>query len=160
RSMRPTLPGDQAIVLGVFGEGDGMQIVHAGSTIGYAAEIAWRPQHFGVVVLSNAAPPVTDLGSHVLDPSLPLAPPMHVAAALGPDADRVVGRYVTSEGLALVVAREGDVLTFEAPGNAPKVEMEPVSAGVYAIPRLGVQLVFGGAPPAPAESLRFEFAGK
>jgi hypothetical protein len=62
--------------------------------------------------------------------------------------------------MTFVVARDGDVLTFEAPGNAPKVEIEPVSTGVYAIPRLGVQLVFGGAPPAPAESLRFEFGGK
>jgi CubicO group peptidase (beta-lactamase class C family) len=159
RSMRPALEGDQAIALQIFGEGESAQIAHAGSTPGYAASIAWTPGRFVVVTLSNAAPPVLDMSAHILDPRVPLNEPLRPAAAAGVDADRLLGRYVSDDGMVFEVARDGDVLTFEAIGGAPKVEIEPESETVYLVPRLGVRLTFGGEPPAQADSISFDFGG-
>jgi len=64
--------GQQAIGLQIFGEGAHIQIGHGGSDSGYASSVAWTPGRFGVVVLSNCAPPVLDIAAHLLDPSLPL----------------------------------------------------------------------------------------
>ncbi len=55
----------------------GEVVWHSGGTGGFAAFIGLDPQaRRGVVVLSNAANEVSDLGMHLLDSSVPLRPPV------------------------------------------------------------------------------------
>lgn len=77
---------------------------------GFASGIAYdRQARTAVVVLSNARPPVVDLGLHVLRPSLPLIPPPPV---LAPDAslDPLVGRYRLLADLPAQRIHAGDIV--------------------------------------------------
>lgn len=151
--------GQQAIGPSIFGAGARVQIGHAGSDPGYASSIAWTPGRFGVVVLSNGAPPVLDITAHLLEPSLPLAAPMHAFAADPASFNRYVGRYRAQDGMIFVVTQEPSGLTFEAVGGAPKIDITPESQDVFTVPRIRARITFEGAAPAPASAIRVEYGG-
>jgi hypothetical protein len=72
---------------------------------------------------------------------------------------RYVGRYDASAGMVFVVSLDGEALTFENPGFAPKVEMVPESEGVFTVPRVGARITFEGDAPAPPRSIQIDLAG-
>jgi len=161
RTRRPigAYRGDQALGPQIYGDPTHVQIGHAGSTSGHSSAILWDPTQFGVVVLSNTSPPVMDIAFHLLDPRLPLSAPMRGVSVDAKSLLRYVGRYDGGAGMVFVVALEGEKLTFENPGFAPKIEMVPESEGVFNVPRVGARIVFEGAAPAPPQSLHIDLAG-
>ena len=105
---------------------------HNGGTGGYQSFIGFLPKSkVGVVVLSNASTSagVDDIGMHLLDPRIPLAPPpaRHTVAEVDPATfDGYAGRYQLAPQFVLTVTREGDRLYAQATGQ-PKAEIRPES---------------------------------
>jgi hypothetical protein len=73
-----------------------------------------------VVVLSNTAQSVDDIGLHLLDATFPLQPlpKAHVAITLDEDAlEKFVGVYDLAPTFAITIARAGAQLTAQATGQ-------------------------------------------
>ena len=163
RTHRPVraYAAEQALGPQIFGDPGQPMIGHAGSTTGQASAVLWRPHGPGVVVLSNAAPPVMDIAFHVLDPTVPLAAPMR-STRLDPT---LIGRYVgkfnleVGGGKICLVAAQGEGLTVEFVGDAPKMDLTPESEDIFTIPRMGARFTFEGQKGSPAQTLRIEIAG-
>lgn len=160
RRPMPAFHGEQAIGLQLWGGG---QIVgHDGSKPGFASSMLWTPGRLGVVVLSNAAPPVGDISRHILEPSQPLAAPMNAGVSV--DAAllaRFLGRYrEPASGTIFEITRSGDALAFEAVGQAPKVVLVAEGGDAFNMPRLGLKVRFQGPAGAPAEAVEVGFAGR
>lgn len=100
---------------------------HNGGTGGYRSFLGVDPATgANVVVLSNSAVSVDDIGFHLLDPTMPVRHPRPAAAARNPrqevpvDAavlERYVGRYELAPELVIEVTREGDALFAQATGQ-------------------------------------------
>lgn len=101
---------------------------HNGGTGGYRTFIGFDAAHHnGVVVLSNSATSVDDIGLHLVDPSIPLAPaPKKVTRTeitLAPAVlDKYLGDYELAPNFHIVVTREGSALYGEPTGQA-KVQL-------------------------------------
>ena len=162
RTKRPigAYPGDQALGPQIYGDADHVQIGHAGSTSGHSSALLWDRARFGVVVLSNASPPVMDIAFHMLDPRIPLATPVRTITLDSASLARFVGRYVADEGLVILVTQDASGLIIEVPGNSPKMQIVPETDSIFSIPRLGMRFEFEGAAPAPAQSVHIDYVGK
>lgn len=126
---RPTTSAtlDIALAWHILKTSRGGEIVwHNGGTGGYRSYVGFDPQsRAGVVVLSNMSTPagVDDIGSHVLDPSLPLARPPRKAITIDPALfDRYVGKYELKPGFVLTITREGSRFFLQAT-DQPRFEM-------------------------------------
>ena len=85
-------------------------------------------------VLSNAARPVTDMGLHLLEPSIPLAnlAPMR-AAAISVDAkslEQFVGTFTLSPNFSVTIRTRDDTLFAQATGQG-EFELFAKSATVF-----------------------------
>lgn len=105
---------------------------HNGATGGYHSFVGFcSARKTGVVVLSNTALDIDDIGLHLLDPRRALTPPppppkVRTAVSIKPEvADRYLGRYQLGSNLILVFSREGDRYFLAPPGE--KDEMFPES---------------------------------
>jgi serine-type D-Ala-D-Ala carboxypeptidase/endopeptidase len=115
---------------------------HNGGTGGFRSFVGCDPKaRIGVVVLSNAATPsgVDDIGSHLLNPKVPLGnpepPTQRMEIPIDPQfLDRYTGRYRVTPNLILEITRDGDRLFAQAfvqlphnrsgdPTAAPKFEL-------------------------------------
>ena len=94
-----------------------------GQTGGYRAFIGFVPKkRIGVVVLSNSANTIDDIGVHLLDKDTPLRP-LHREVEIKPaQLDNYIGRYVVDENFALNVTRDGDKL-YVQPTGQPRAEL-------------------------------------
>lgn len=104
-------------------ERDGQEMIFkGGGTGGYRSCIMFDPaKRLGVVVLSNTSDPdVCDIGWRVLDPHYPLTALHKQVALSGGVLDAEAGRYQNAAGAVVVVARNGDHLTYALPGSAPQ----------------------------------------
>ncbi len=98
---------------------------HNGGTGGYRSFVGFCPaRKTGVVVLSNTANSVDDIGLHLLDARFPLekltppAPP-RAAITLAPEiADRYVGRYALTPTFVITFSREGERYFVQATGQS------------------------------------------
>jgi serine-type D-Ala-D-Ala carboxypeptidase/endopeptidase len=105
--------------------GDRVYVWHNGQTGGYHSFAAFDPaSKTAVVVLSNSASNIDDIGWHVLDPGLPLvasrsAAPVQVAEAV---LERYTGVYELSPAFRIQVTREGDRLFAQAT-NQPRFRL-------------------------------------
>ena len=85
---------------------------HNGGTGGFRSFVGFCPaKKTGVVVLSNSAFGVDDIGFHLLDDRFELKPPLkeRTAVPLWPEiADRYLGKYEVIPQFALTFSREGD----------------------------------------------------
>jgi CubicO group peptidase (beta-lactamase class C family) len=102
--------------------GSGAEILmHNGGTGGYHSFIGYDPaMRVGVVVLSNSAGDVDDIGRHLLDRRSPLKKVVKRSEARV-DSTRLkglVGRYALAPTFVLTVTREGDALFVQATGQA------------------------------------------
>lgn len=124
-------PGiDTALGWIVEQSGDDEMVWHNGGTGGYRSFVGFLPRaKTGVVVLSNTFTSigVDDIGRHLLDPELALAPPPkeRTAVRIAPDLfDGYVGRYRLGGNFILTVTREGDRLFAQATAQQ-KAEIFP-----------------------------------
>jgi CubicO group peptidase (beta-lactamase class C family) len=127
---------------------NGSELVwHNGGTGGYRSFIGYDPSaRLGVVVLSNTETPtgVDDIGFHLLDARIPLAPPpkQHTEVRVDPKLfDGYVGRYQVLPNLILTITREGDRLFSQATGQS-KVELFAEGEKEYFLRVVDAQLTF------------------
>lgn len=110
-------------------------LMHAGGTGGFSSFLAFdRAAKSGVVLLSDTA--LTDvgglsqLGLHLLDPSLPAGTPRNTATAEIELIEALVGRYRLQTGAGVELRRRGTTLTIQADGE-PEFKLEYDSAGEF-----------------------------
>ena len=120
---------------------------HNGGTGGYRTFIGFDPaRHAGVVVLSNSATSVDDIGLHFVDPRVPLAPApvkvAHTEITLAPQLlDRYVGDYELAPNFHIVVTREGNAL-FGQPTGQGKVQLFAEKEDAFFLKVVDAQIVF------------------
>ena len=120
---------------------------HNGGTGGYRTFIGFDPaRHAGVVVLSNSATSVDDIGLHLIDPRVPLAPaPVkvpHTEITLAPEVlDRYVGEYELAPNFHIVVTREGAAL-FGQPTGQDKVQLFAEQEDLFFLKVVDAQIAF------------------
>jgi serine-type D-Ala-D-Ala carboxypeptidase/endopeptidase len=122
-------------------------IWHNGGTGGYRTFIGFdAARHAGVVVLSNSATSVDDIGLHFVDPRVPLAPApvkvAHTEITLAPAVlDRYVGDYELAPNFHIVVTREGAAL-FGQPTGQDKVQLFAEKEDTFFLKVVEAQVVF------------------
>ena len=120
---------------------------HNGGTGGYRTFIGFDPaRHAGVVVLSNSATSVDDIGLHFVDPRVPLAPApvkvAHTEITLAPELlDRYVGDYELAPNFHIVVTREGNAL-FGQPTGQGKVQLFAEKEDAFFLKVVDAQILF------------------
>ena len=120
---------------------------HNGGTGGYRSFIGFDSvRHAGVVVLSNSATSVDDIGLHFIDPRVPLAPApvkvAHTEITLAPQLlDRYVGDYELAPNFHIVVTREGTEL-FGQPTGQDKVQLFAEKEDAFFLKVVEAQIVF------------------
>jgi D-alanyl-D-alanine-carboxypeptidase/D-alanyl-D-alanine-endopeptidase len=94
-----------------------------GQTAGYRAFIGFVPKtRAGVVVLSNSANTIDDIGVHILDKVTPLRTLHREAEIKVSQFDNYIGRYEVNENFALNVTRDGNKLYIQGTGQ-PRAEL-------------------------------------
>jgi len=120
---------------------------HNGGTGGYRTFIGFDPaRHAGVVVLSNSATSVDDIGLHLVDPRAPLAPApvkvAHTEITVAPAVlDRYVGEYELAPTFHIVVTREVNGL-FGQPTGQDKVQLFAEKDDTFFLKVVDAQIVF------------------
>jgi CubicO group peptidase (beta-lactamase class C family) len=120
---------------------------HNGGTGGYRTFIGFdSARHAGIVVLSNSNTSVDDIGLHLIDPRLPLAPApvkvAHTEITLAPEVlERYVGDYELAPTFHIVITREGNAL-FGQPTGQDKVQLYPEKEAAFFLKVVEAQVVF------------------
>ena len=149
-TRRPAGSGhEQALGWTVIGKGADEVIFRDGGTYGYASSIAWDPKkRIGVVVLSNQQGSVDDIARHLLRPNIPLATPAttkHTEISIDSKIlDNYAGRYEAEGEGVFTVAREGNSLTIESPGDwgLPKLRIRPENIRDFFAAELPLRVTF------------------
>jgi len=149
QSVRETGQPDLTIGLNwhILKKFDSEMIWHNGGTGGYHSFIGLdKKNRRGVVVLSNSANDIDDIGRHLLVSQYPLAklepPKEHKAIQLDPKIfDAYAGEYQIAPGLSVVFTREGDKL-FMQPTGQSKIEIIPESETEFFLAVADVQVTF------------------
>jgi len=149
QAQRETGQADLSIGLNwhILKKFDSEMIWHNGGTAGYHSFIGLdKKNRRGVVVLSNSANDIDDIGRHLLVSQYPLAriepPKEHKAIQLDPKIfDAYAGEYQLGPGFSLVVTREGDKL-FMQPTGQSKVEILPESETDFFLAVADIQVTF------------------
>lgn len=149
-TRRPMPGGEQGLGWILLGTGDDALVAHEGGSWGFASFVAWdRRSHTGVVVLANQVNGVADLGRHLLRPEVPLGHPTfakRVEVALDAAAlDAVAGRYEAEGEGVFTVAREGTVLTLQAPPDwgLPALRLRPEGPRAFFCAELPLRVTVG-----------------
>jgi CubicO group peptidase (beta-lactamase class C family) len=125
--------------------GDSEIVWHNGGTGGYHSFLGLDEKgDRAVVVLSNSAHDIDDIGMHLLDPKRPLAEiaPARRVVAVDPSIyDEYVGDYVLVPTFVMAVTREGDRIFVQATGQ-PKIEIFPESATKFFAKVVDAQISF------------------
>jgi CubicO group peptidase (beta-lactamase class C family) len=127
---------------------------HNGGTGGFRSFAAFDPNRgLGIVILSNTAASVDDIGMHLLNPAapvgLPLRTPRTVVTLTGEQLDRLVGEYPLSPEFVLRVTREGEVLFLQATGQ-PRLRLTSLGENHCVSALANAELVFDTSEPGPA----------
>jgi CubicO group peptidase (beta-lactamase class C family) len=126
QSQRETGQPDLTIGLNwhILKKFDSEIVWHNGATGGYHSFIGFdKKNRKGVVVLSNSANDIDDIGRHLLVSQFPLAklepPKEHKAIQLDPKIfDAYAGEYQLAPGFSLVFTREGDKFFIQPTGQS------------------------------------------
>jgi D-alanyl-D-alanine-carboxypeptidase/D-alanyl-D-alanine-endopeptidase len=149
QSQRETGQADLTIALNwhILKKFDSEIIWHNGGTGGYHSFIGFdKKNRKGVVVLSNSANDIDDIGRHLLVSQYPLAklepPKEHKAIQIDPKIfDAYVGEYQLAPGFGLVFSREGDKF-FVQPTGQNKAEILPESETDFFLVVADAQVTF------------------
>ncbi len=131
---------------------------HNGGTGGYRSWVGFDlKKRIGVVVLSNSANGVDDIGQHLIDSSLPLAPYQapKQRTAIGVDPrvlDGYVGRYQLTPQFMITVTHEQGSLFVQATGQ-PKFEIFAESPTEFFLKVVDAQITFVTAPDGHAAEM-------
>lgn len=126
---------------------DTVMVWHNGGTGGYHSFIGFDPKaRKGVVVLSNAANDIDDIGRHLLVGQYPLAkleaPKEHKEIKLDPKVfDAYVGDYQLAPNFVITITREADQLFIQATGQG-KLELFAESEADFFLKAVDAQLTF------------------
>ena len=147
RSQRPAMSPNMTIGLNwhVLHIGNSEIVWHNGETAGYHSFIGFDPaRRVGVVILSNSATSVDDLGFHLVDERSPLHPPSAPPVEIAQDAtllDGYVGGYSLAPGVVMSVTRNGSKLYVQLTGQQ-RFRLYPTSDSTYRITIVDAQLEF------------------
>jgi D-alanyl-D-alanine-carboxypeptidase/D-alanyl-D-alanine-endopeptidase len=149
QSQRETGQPDLSIGLNwhILKKFDSEIIWHNGGTGGYHSFIGFdKKNRKGVVVLSNSANDIDDIGRHLLVSQYPLAklepPKVHKAIQLDPKIfDAYAGEYQLAPGFSLIFSREGDKFFIQPPGQS-KTEILPESETDFFLAAADAQVTF------------------
>jgi D-alanyl-D-alanine-carboxypeptidase/D-alanyl-D-alanine-endopeptidase len=120
---------------------------HNGGTGGYRSWVGFDvKKRIGVVVLSNSANGVDDIGQHLIDSSLPLvpyeAPKQRTAISVEPKVlDGYVGRYQLTPQFVITVTRDQNALFAQATAQ-PKFEIFAESRTEFFLKVVNAQITF------------------
>ncbi len=120
---------------------------HNGGTGGYHSFIGFDPKtHIGVVVLSNSANDIDDIGRHLIDPRYELAKltvrKEHKEVAVDPKLfDQYVGIYELTPAFKITITREVDKLYAQATGQA-RFQLFPESNTDFFLKVVDAQVTF------------------
>ena len=117
-------------------------IWHNGMTGGFASFIGFtQDRRRGVVVLTNRAESVDDIGMAILAPSAPLAP-AHVQVKLPAETlEEYVGGYELAPGAVMTIVRKGDRL-YEQLSGQESIELSASARDQFHIWSLQVGISF------------------
>ena len=149
QSQRETGQADLTIALNwhILKKFDSEIIWHNGGTGGYHSFIGFdKKNRRGVVVLSNSANDIDDIGRHLLVSQYPLArlepPKEHKAIQIDPKIfDAYAGEYQLAPGFGLVFSREADKF-FMQPTGQNKTEIFAESETDFFLAVADVQVTF------------------
>ena len=130
---------------------------HNGGTGGFRSFAAFDADRaLGVVILSNTAVSVDDIGMHILNPALPLNMPVRAPRTSIPlsvlQLERLVGEYPLTPEFVLDITREGDVLYVQATGQ-PRLRLTALQPNHFVSGVANAEIVFDIADPGPAKHL-------
>jgi CubicO group peptidase (beta-lactamase class C family) len=139
----------------------GTDIVFAnGQTEGYRAFIGFSPKsHAGVVVLSNAANTIDDIGAHLLDKDIPLRKSYREVDIQPSVFDNYVGRYRVSETFFLNVTRDDNRLYIQGTGQ-PRAQLYAEGDGKFFLRVVDAEVTFQTDESGAARSLLLMQDGK
>ena len=137
-------------------------VMHNGGTGGYRSFTGFDPaMHVGVVVLSNTAGDVDDIGLHLLNRRFDLKPVVrHTEIAVEPARlDQLVGRYALAPTFVLTVTREGDALFVQAT-NQPRLRAFAESDSTFFFKDVEAQVSFSRDATGRATGIVLHQAGR
>ena len=149
QGRRPTgSPGlDIGLAWHILDRPGGRIVWHNGQTGGYHSFIGFIPTTgANVVVLTNVAASVDDIGLHILDPAIPLQGERPVITrkevALDPATlDRFVGEYAMAPTFSITVTKENGAL-WGQPTAQPKVQLFAEAATEFFLKVVDAQISF------------------
>lgn len=142
--------------------GDRALVWHNGETGGYHSFAGFDPEtgHV-VVVLSNSASSIDDIGFHILDSTFPLeaSRSMRPIAVPADVLDRYTGVYELAPTFAITVTREGSTLVFQATGQ-PKFRSIARSNTEFHLPSVDARITFDAAADGTVSQLVLQEGGR
>ncbi|CAN5738309.1 serine hydrolase [soil metagenome] len=117
---------------------------HNGGTGGFRSFLGVAPSSGRAVVLltNSGGVGADDIGMHLLNPALPLAPPARQAVEVPAHIlERYVGTYELAPQFSIVVTLANDVLRGQ-PTNQPAIRLWPESATKFFIREVDAQITF------------------
>jgi CubicO group peptidase (beta-lactamase class C family) len=162
RTQRPTrYPQLKAAIGWHVATLHGVDIVFEnGQTEGSRAFIGFAPKsRVGVVVLSNAANTIDDIGVHILDPESPLRH-LHREVAVNPAVfDNYLGLYRVGDTFSLIVSRDENRLFVQGFGQ-PRAELFSEGDGRFFLRVVDGEVVFRTDSSGRASGLELTQDGK
>ena len=146
RTLYPTGRENEGTALGWLVRTVGENVIHwqHGMTRGFSTFIGFdKSRRRGVVVLSNAANDVNDVGFHLLNSAYRLRqPPRAARAFVSPQAyDSYTGLFEFQPHLTVTVSRDGNRLFGQPPGQV-RNELIPRSEGEFYLKEEDAQITF------------------
>ena len=118
---------------------------HNGATGGYRSYTGFdAARRIGVVVLTNSSANVDDIGFHLLDGTMPVAPPPRARTAVAVASrilDRYVGEYELAPTFHIVVTRDSTGLFLQATGQ-PRFQIYAESDSAFSLTVVDAQITF------------------
>ena len=126
---------------------------HNGGTGGYRSFIGFTAdRRHGVVILTNTAADVDELGFAVLDPDARLTPPHKAITLPAASLDAYVGTYKLADNFLLKFFRVGDGLFTQATGQGA-FQIFPYAPDEFFAKVVGISITFRRGPKGEVEEL-------
>lgn len=143
-----------------LGPEGGRIVWHNGGTGGYHSWAGYDPtRRVGVVVLTNSTENIDDLGLHLVDPAIPLAPVRTTVALPAETLDEYVGRYPLTPAFVIAVTRVGDHLEAQATGQAA-FRIWPSARDEFFLKVVDAQISFTRGPDGKVDGLILHQGGR
>lgn len=122
---------------------EGHIVWHNGETGGYHSFAGFdAAKGIAVVVLTNTASNIDDIGIHLLDPEFPVASPSRAAVVVDATTlESYVGVYAVTPAFAITITHEGDALFLQAT-NQPKFRLYASSDSTFFLRAVAATISF------------------